>query len=156
MIFELIGSVHPEMIIISACLLGVNCRYDGSNKTNLRLVEFAKRHKCIPICPEQLGGLSTPRNPAKIQIGDGFDVINSQFRVIDIKGKDVTRQFIRGADEALNIAIMVGAENAILKDNSPSCGVNFISDDYGFKKGVGIFTALLINSGIKVSQGDTY
>jgi len=108
----------------------------------------------VPICPEQLGGLPTPRTPAKIQSGDGFDVLRSGARVIDIKGRDVTPQFIKGAIEAFNIAMLVGADKAILKDKSPSCGVNYIWDDDGLKEGKGVLTALLIDNGIKVSSGD--
>lgn len=140
------------MIIVSACLLGVNCRYDGSNKISPKLLEFVDKSTLIPVCPEQLGGLSTPRNPASIEMGDGFDVLNHIARVIDLHGNDLTSQFRRGAEETLNIMKLVGAKLAILKDKSPSCGVNYISDNDTLREGVGVLTALLFNSGMKVNS----
>ena len=145
-----------DMIVVSACLVGINCRHDGSSKTKPELLNLLEKKGAVPICPEQLGGLPTPRPPAKIQSGDGFDVLKSRSRVIDIKGRDVTPQFIKGAIEALNIARLVGAGEAILKDKSPSCGVNYIWEDDGLKEGKGVLTALLIDNGIKVTSGDTY
>ncbi|RJP56119.1 MAG: DUF523 domain-containing protein [Deltaproteobacteria bacterium] len=142
------------MIVVSACLVGINCRYDSSSKTKPELLDLLEKKRAVPVCPEQLGGLPTPRTPAKIQSGDGYDVLKSGARVIDIKGRDVTRQFIKGAIEAFNIAMLVGADKAILKDKSPSCGVNYIWDDDGLKEGKGVLTALLIDNGIKVSSGD--
>ncbi|MEW6615864.1 MAG: DUF523 domain-containing protein [Thermodesulfobacteriota bacterium] len=142
------------MIVISACLVGINCRHDGSSETKPELLDLLKKKGAVPVCPEQLGGLPTPRTPAKIQSGDGFDVLKSRARLIDIKGRDVTPQFIKGAIEALNVAMLVGANKAILKDKSPSCGVNYIWDDNGLKEGKGVLTALLIDNGIEVSSGD--
>ena len=143
-----------DMIVVSACLVGINCRYDSSSKTKPELLDLLEKKRAVPVCPEQLGGLPTPRTPAKIQSGDGYDVLKSGARVIDIKGRDVTRQFIKGAIEAFNIAMLVGADKAILKDKSPSCGVNYIWDDDGLKEGKGVLTALLIDNGIEVSSGD--
>jgi uncharacterized protein YbbK (DUF523 family) len=142
------------MIIASACLLGVNCRYDGSNKSSPRLLDLVRKHTIIPLCPEQLGGLPTPRKGAIIEGGDGFDVFNSQARVVDMGGNDVTTQFTRGAGEVLRIMRLVGAEAAILKDKSPSCGVNYIYGDFGLglREGVGVLTALLIRNGIRVNS----
>lgn len=143
------------IIVVSACLVGVNCRYDGSSKTNPELLDFMRKPGVVvPICPEQLGGLSTPRSPATIQRGDGFDVLNREARVIDLEGNDITAQFTRGAREALNIVRLVGAERAILKDKSPSCGFNYICEEDELREGVGVLTALLIDNGIKVSSGD--
>ena len=141
------------MIVVSACLVGINCRYDGSSETMPELLALLEKKRIVPICPEQLGGLPTPRTPAKIQRGDGYSVLKSISRVIDIKGRDVTPQFIKGAIEALNIARLVGAGEAILKDKSPSCGVNYIWEDEVLKEGKGVLTALLIDHGIKVSSG---
>lgn len=143
-----------DMIVVSACLVGINCRYDSFSKTKPELLDLLEKKRAVPVCPEQLGGLPTPRTPAKIQSGDGYDVLKSGARVIDIKGRDVTRQFIKGAIEAFNIVMLVGADKAILKDKSPSCGVNYIWDDDGLKEGKGVLTALLIDNGIKVSSGD--
>ncbi len=103
------------MIIISACLLGVKCRYDG--KILKRKIKLPKK-KLIPVCPEQLGGLPTPRLKAKL---------NDKGRAINEKGKDVTKNFQIGANEVLKITKLFGVKKAILKSNSPSCGVNGIT-----------------------------
>ncbi|MBW2552961.1 MAG: DUF523 domain-containing protein [Deltaproteobacteria bacterium] len=137
------------MILISACLIGINCRFDGSNTINDAIIKEIKDEGFIPVCPEQLGGLSTPRPSASIQNGTGFDVIGSSSKVIDINGRDVTREFLKGAQEALKIAKLLRVQKAILKENSPSCGVNFTSSNFKKIKGPGVFTALLRNEGIK-------
>jgi len=137
------------VILISACLIGINCRFDGSNTINDAIIKEIKDEGFIPVCPEQLGGLSTPRPSASIQNGTGFDVIGSSSKVIDINGRDVTREFLKGAQEALKIAKLLRVQKAILKENSPSCGVNFTSSSFKKIKGPGVFTALLRNEGIK-------
>jgi uncharacterized protein YbbK (DUF523 family) len=106
------------MLIVSACLAGVACRYDGESKPCDAVIRLVAEGKAIPVCPEQLGGLSTPRLPAE-QLGD---------KVIRNDGMDVTDAFNRGAQEALKIAQMVGAKKAILKARSPSCGSGKIYD----------------------------
>lgn len=105
-------------ILVSACLFGCDCRYKGDNCKKEELVALAKRHTLVPVCPEQLGGLSTPRNPAEI-CGD---------KVISNAGKDVTGEYQKGAETALYIAKTVGADAAVLKANSPSCGKDIIYD----------------------------
>jgi uncharacterized protein YbbK (DUF523 family) len=120
--------------------------------------KLIKEGKAIPVCPEQLGGLSTPRNPAEIVGGDGEDVLDGKARVIDNQGRDVTDAFIRGAYETYRIAKTIGADEAILKEKSPSCGSCWIYDGsfQGKKKpGVGVTTALLKRKGIKVISEDT-
>ena len=105
-------------ILISACLLGVRCRYDGENKTYPGIEELARRHTLVPVCPEQLGGLSTPRPPSERQ-GD---------RVVANTGADVTMQYRRGAEETLRLCRLFGCEAAVLKERSPSCGKGSIYD----------------------------
>ena len=94
------------MIAVSACLLGINCKYNGNNNKNDKVVDYLKDKEYILICPEQLGGLSTPRKPSEIVDGDGYDVINNDSNIIDNTGKDVTKEFINGANECLKIAKM--------------------------------------------------
>jgi uncharacterized protein YbbK (DUF523 family) len=106
------------MIIVSACLAGLHCRYDGSEKPCAEVIRLVAEGKAIPICPEQLGGLPTPRQPSEIN-GD---------RVIRKDGGDVTAEFQQGAREALKLAQLVGAKTAILKAKSPSCGSGKIYD----------------------------
>ena len=113
-------------ILISACLLGVCCRYDGASKPHPLAVELAEKHELIPVCPEQLGGLETPRPPAERQ---GKAVIAKN-------GADVTEQYRRGAEEALKLCRLLGCEAAVLKERSPSCGSGEIYD--------GTFTGTLI------------
>lgn len=136
------------MYIISKCLLGYDCKYNGGNNLNRNVVEFAKSHVCTLICPETAGGLMSPRPPAEqVATEDG------SFRVIDNNGKDVTDAFRNGAEESiessLEDAISKGEliEGAILKARSPSCGCNIIYDGSftGTKtSGNGVFTARLI------------
>lgn len=131
------------MKLCSACLLGVKCRYDGKDSLNKRVIELLKTEFLIPVCPEQLGGLPTPREPAEI-VGN---------RVITKSGIDVTEKFVRGAKETLRIAKLFGVKEAILKQGSPSCGCGRIYDGtFSGKtiKGDGVTTALLKKHGIKV------
>ena len=100
-----------ENLLISACLLGVQCRYDGGSKPVMPTVALMEQYHLIPICPEQLGGLPTPRPPAERRGG----------RVVTQSG-DVTEQYLRGAEETLKLCRRLGCEAAVLKERSPSCG----------------------------------
>lgn len=137
------------MYIISACLAGINCRYNGGNNESERVREIIDEKECVLVCPEEMGMLPTPRPPAEIING----------KVIDKNGKDVTDNFIQGAEKALEIAekksVELGQkiELAILKANSPSCGCGKVYD--GTFSGIltdgdGIFAALLKKKGIPV------
>lgn len=138
------------MILVSACLVGINCRYDGSSLINEDLLKKIKLEGFIPVCPEQLGGLPTPRPSATIQNGIGADVVAGKAKIIDINGQDLTKKFLKGAQETLKIAKLLGVQGAILKDNSPSCGVNFTNSDFKKVKGSGVFTATLKSEGVKI------
>lgn len=105
-------------VLVSACLLGVSCRYDGQSKAYPLVEELCRRHQVVPICPEQLGGLSTPRTPAERQ-GE---------RVVTRSGGDVTAQYRRGAEEVVRLAKLLGCTVAVLKERSPSCGSGQIYD----------------------------
>jgi uncharacterized protein YbbK (DUF523 family) len=132
-----------NLIIVSACLADVACRYNGAGKPNEKVIGLVSEGKAIPICPEQLGGLPTPRALAEI-IGK---------RVIRQDGVDVTEAFNRGAQEALKIARLVGAKRAILKARSPSCGCGKIYDGSFSGRlvdGNGVFTELCKKDGIEV------
>ncbi|QRG68847.1 DUF523 domain-containing protein [Brevibacillus choshinensis] len=141
------------MKMISACLIGCECRYDQKSCLNQELEQLLREGKVIPVCPEQLGGLPTPRPPAEIVGGDGFDVLDGNARIIDQKGNDVTEEFLTGARQALKLAQTVGATSAILKENSPSCGSSFVYDGtFSGKKvtGTGLTAALFRRNGIEV------
>ncbi|MBI5182663.1 MAG: DUF523 domain-containing protein [Nitrospirae bacterium] len=140
------------MIIVSACLAGFNCRYDGTNSNNDLIAKMVANKKAFPICPEQMGGLSTPRPSAEIKNGDGNDVLNEKGRVITIYGDDITHKIIKGAEEVLKFAKMIGAKEAVLKDKSPSCGVAQIYRNGEIVNGMGVCSAILKREGIEVSQ----
>lgn len=132
-----------EKILVSACLLGTNCKYSGGNNYSEEVMEFLKEYEIIPICPEQLGGLPTPR-PASEIIGD---------KVMNNEGTDVTSNYQKGAEETLKIAQLLGIKKALLKAKSPSCGNGKIYD--GTFSGIlttgdGITTKLLKENNIEV------
>lgn len=144
--------------IVSACLLGVNCRYDGKNSINRTVFEFIKKEDLnpIPVCPEQLAGLPTPRKRCEIE-GDGFGVLDRVSRVISEDGEDVTEFFIKGAREALKIAEITSSKIALLKSKSPSCGAGRIYDGTftgSFRRGYGVTAALLKKNEIEVIEFD--
>ncbi|WP_124727857.1 DUF523 domain-containing protein [Staphylospora marina] len=145
--------------IVSACFAGLHCRYDGKHNRVEEIVELIRSGEAIPVCPEQLGGLKTPRPPAEIVGGDGDDVLDGKARVVDNRGNDVTEQFLRGAREALALAKAVGAKHAILKEKSPSCGSCAIYDGTfsGRKKpGAGVTAALFRRHGIRVESEENF
>lgn len=145
--------------IVSACLAGIQCRYDQKHQKEDRILELVRNGKAIPVCPEQIGGLSTPRPPAEIEGGDGEDVLDGKAKVIDIHGNDVTEAFIQGAYETLKIAKEIGATEAILKERSPSCGSCMIynGEFTGNKKpGSGVTAALLRRHQIQVRSEEQY
>ena len=131
------------MMIVSACLAGFPCRYDGKAKPCAEAVELVRAGKAIPVCPEQLGGLPTPRPPCEIRSG----------RVIDTSGADRTESFHRGAQAVLTLAQTYGATYALLQNRSPSCGTGWIYDGTFSKTliaGDGITARLLQENGIQV------
>ena len=132
-----------EPILVSACLLGVPCRYDGRAKPSGAVTALLAEHVLIPFCPEVYGGLATPREPAEIRAG----------RVIARSGRDVTEAYRRGAAEALQLTKLYGCRFAILKERSPSCGKGVVHDG-GFTGGLipgdGITAALLTANGVGV------
>lgn len=130
-------------ILISACLLGVPCRYDGTSTTDKRILSLAEMHHLVPVCPEQLGGLPTPRPPAE----------RHDTRVLTRDERDVTAAFARGAEETLRLAKLFSCRIAILKSNSPSCGSGQIYDGCFCGRlipGDGMTAALLKAEGLTV------
>ncbi|MFL0251713.1 DUF523 domain-containing protein [Clostridium neuense] len=141
------------MQLVSACLCGINCRYSGDSSVNKKIIELLKNGGALPVCPEQLGGLQTPRKPCEIVGGAGKEVLLGKAKVIDKDGNDRTFEFVRGAQEVLNIAKIVGSKKAILKAKSPSCGCGKIYDGtFSGNKiaGNGITAQLLLENGIEV------
>jgi uncharacterized protein YbbK (DUF523 family) len=142
------------MKLVSACLLGIRCAWSGDDKyQNDQAIELSRVETLIPVCPEQLGGLPTPRAPQEIQGGTGDDVLNGKCRVMNKDGEDVTRQFIQGAEETLRIAKKLKAKEFVAKSESPSCGCGRIYDGSFSGKlidGDGVTTALLKRNGIRI------
>jgi uncharacterized protein YbbK (DUF523 family) len=135
---------------ISACLLGVACRYDGCSLLPTDWYPIPGGTTLTPICPEQLGGLATPRAPAQIEHGSGADVLQGRARVLDATGTDVTDAFVRGAHETLRLCRALGIERMILKTHSPSCGAGAIRRGSERVAGDGVTAALLRREGIEI------
>lgn len=141
------------MRIVSACLAGLNTRYNGKSKPITGVIRMLTDGEAIAICPEQLGGLPIPRPHAEIKGGDGEDVLKRKARVFDCNGGNMTNEFIKGANETLKIAKEYGAKEAIFASRSPSCGCGKIYDgsfNGKLRDGDGVTTALLKRNGIKV------
>jgi uncharacterized protein YbbK (DUF523 family) len=136
--------------MVSSCLVGIDSRYDGNSKLDESIIKFLRGGIYIPICPEQLGGLPTPRNRAEIVGGNGFDVLKGRAMVIDSSGYDLTENFIKGANEVLKIVNLLNIKKAILKEVSPSCGRNFICCKGRLVPGIGVTAAILRSFNIEV------
>lgn len=134
-----------EKLLVSACLLGENCKYSGGNNRNETVLAFLKDHEAVPVCPEVLGGLPAPRTPAEIVDG----------AVIARDGENVDQAFRRGAELALDIARRAGAELAVLQPRSPSCGVRQVYDGtFSGRRvpGMGVFARLLAENGFRLLE----
>ena len=138
------------MKAISACLLGVACRYDGRPLDPALQVASPSDAAWVPLCPEQLGGLATPRIPAQITGGSGEDVLVGRARVINEEGEDVTEAFLRGAHEALALCRRLGVTEVHLKARSPSCGAGQIYRGRALVPGQGVAAALLAREGLRL------
>ena len=135
-------------ILVSACLLGYDCKYNGKNNYNSKIVELLKEHEVIPVCPEMLGGLTCPRIPCE-KVRD---------KVMDKEGNDCTKQFIKGAEIALNIAKEKQVDFAILQRRSPSCGYSLIYDgtfNGNLIVGSGIFAQKLQSLDIPIMEAES-
>lgn len=142
-----------ERYVVSACLAGARTRYDGTAATSAFVERLVREGRALPVCPEQLGGFSTPRFPMEISGGNGSDVLDGEAGVFTREGHDVTERFTRGAFEAAGLAALYGANRAILKSRSPSCGCGLVNDGSftgRLAEGDGVFAALLKRSGIDV------
>ena len=147
----------PNIILVSACLIGIACRYDGRSRPVKGLCDLAAQGVLLPICPEVAGGLTAPRPPAEIEGAsaglDGHAVLDGRSRVTHADGADVTAQFVRGAKAALAVVQHLGIREAVLKACSPSCGAGQIpsgSLDGRRVAGDGVTAALLKRAGIRV------
>jgi uncharacterized protein YbbK (DUF523 family) len=136
------------MYIVSSCLAGINSRYDGRDNENKIILQLMKQGKAIPLCPEQLGGLPTPRICCEIRINESGNKI-----VISKDGRDLTKEFKEGAEKVLKVAQALGVKKAILKAKSPSCGCGHVYDGTfsgNLVEGNGLTAELLMKNGIEV------
>ena len=140
------------MILVSACLLGYPCRYDGLTTPSAELMERLGNESIIAVCPEQLGGLPTPRPPADIMGPDGGAVLNGQAKVVDRTDTDRTDAFLHGARCVLALAEQVQATAVYLKNRSPSCAVQSFVDKKGVQRGSGVTAAILTRAGFEVIE----
>ncbi len=142
------------MYLVSACLAGINCRYDGKSTINLELEELVRNGKAIALCPEVIAGLNIPRDSCEIiATNDG------EKKVISKEKKDLTEAFMDGAQKTLAIAKTIGIKTAILKSRSPSCGCGQVYDgefNGTLKKGNGVTVEVLMDNGIKVYTEENY
>lgn len=141
-------------ILVSACLLGLPTRYDGGHCRRDDVERLAEGCPLVPVCPEQLGGLPTPREPAQINWGDGQDILEGRSRAMTRREEDVTVQLVRGAAAVAEIARVLGAKRALLKEGSPSCGVKRIKRNGEEVAGMGVTTARLRWEGLQVEGLD--
>lgn len=136
-----------EKILISACLLGENCKYNGGNNYTPEVEALRERYELVPVCPEQLGGLPTPRTPAE-RVGD---------RVVNREGADVTDAFRQGAEKTLEIACASGIAKAVFQVRSPSCGSGTVYDGTfsgTLTAGQGVTAELLEKNGVNICRSD--
>ncbi len=148
------------MIMVSACLVGLDSKYNGKSNHNTDIEKLVKIGNAILVCPEQMGGCSTPRNPCEIANNcTGEDVLCGNARVVDLHGQDYTAKFLKGAAETLKVAQLFNISMAILKARSPSCGCGKIYDGTFSGRlidGNGVAAQILINNGYKVFTEDNY
>ena len=137
-------------VLVSACLMGRPCRFDGRDKLQPDLLDAlrAERVEVVAFCPEEASGLATPRRPARIQGGGGDAVLDGSARVVDDSGEEVTAAYIDGARQAVAKAKQEGCEAAYLKERSPSCGCAQLHTAEGLARGCGVTAALLRRSGV--------
>lgn len=147
------------MILVSSCLAGLQVRYNGTHCLNKKIHDLAAQNKAITICPELLGGFSTPREPAEIEGGDGEDVLDGKAKVVGKSGRDVTELYIKGAYATVEKAKEINATLVVLKEDSPSCGSSTIyNGEFKGEKivGNGVTSALLKRNGFKVISEEQF
>lgn len=139
-------------ILVSACLLGLLTRYDGKTKRHEGVLDYLKREGLIPVpvCPEQLAGLPTPRPATRFEAGDGEGVLDGCGRAVNENGEVVNQLFLKGAVETMKVVRLAGCREALLKERSPSCGVRQIYRGEEIVPGKGVTAALLARNGVRL------
>lgn len=148
------------LILVSSCLAGIECRYDGTHRLKEKIRSLVEEKKAVTVCPELLGGFSTPRQSAEIVGGTGKDVLAGDAKVIEKSGRDVTDLYVKGAYKTLEMALKLQVTHVVLKQFSPSCGSKSIyNGTFSGERiqGEGVTSALLRKAGITVlSEEDLY
>ena len=139
-----------EPILVSACLLGLQTRYDGRSKHCQKVMDFLQKHQliAIPVCPEQLAGMPTPRDATQFDNGHGNDVLHGRGTVVSRSGQCMNEVFCHGAEEVLKVARLTGCNKALFKERSPSCGVHQIYRQGARVSGMGVTAARLAEEGM--------
>lgn len=140
-------------VLVSACLAGRACAYDGTARPRDEILELVREGRAVLVCPEDEGGLGTPRPVAEIQDGDGGDVLDGRARVLTDDGVDVTAEYLEGARIAVQRALQNGCKVAVLKARSPACGCGAIYDgtfSNTLRKGDGVAAAALKRAGLEI------
>lgn len=147
-----------KLALVSLCLLGVDCRYNGKNKKMKHLDKLLEKYVPIPFCPEQVGGLPTPRPASFFIDGDGEAVLKGEARIVNEKGEDVTSYFLKGCQEAVKLIRLLNIDTVILKDRSPACGVEYIWIGDSCVEGKGVLKAILerLNFKVEIINGDRF
>lgn len=139
--------------LVSACLAGINCTHKGKNNLRKSIKKLMDKGLALPVCPETMGSLPTPRENSEIVGGDGGDVLCKRARVVTRSGKNISKKMIAGAKKALGLAKKYKIQKAILKSKSPACGFGQIHDGTFrnvLKRGDGVLSALLRQNGIRI------
>jgi uncharacterized protein YbbK (DUF523 family) len=142
-----------KKFLVSACLAGINCTFRGKNNLNDNVKKLVDNGEAVALCPEVFGSLGVPRENIELRGGDGNDILDGKAKAISSSGRDVTKDVVAGAHKVVEIVKRYGINKAILKSNSPTCGVGRIYDgtfSNTLKNGDGVLAALLKRNGIKV------
>ncbi len=148
------ASLVAPPVAVSACLLGIVCRYDGGSKPLAHLDRLLDGRVVLPLCPEVLAGLGVPRPPMAFEGGDGAAAMDGAARLVDEHGRDCTALLAAGVTLAVRLARAAGCESALLKARSPSCGVHQVHTQTGLIEGCGMFTAACRQASIRVRSDE--
>jgi len=143
-------------IIVSACLVGKRCRYNGEDRTHAGVTRFLRGKNYVAVCPEMLAGWGVPRPPVEFHGGGARSVVERKAGIIDERGRDRTTSLLKGVAKAVRRAVVLEAREAILKEKSPSCGVGQVYRDGRLRRGEGVFTYWLRRYGVKARSEESF
>ena len=143
-------------VVVSACLVGSRCRYNGEHRAHAGVLRYLKGKKYIAVCPEKLAGWGVPRPPVEFSGGGARRVVEGEASVVDDRGRNRTASLLRGARRALGRALASQPAEAILKEKSPSCGVRRVYREGRLVRGGGVFTFWLKSRGIAVRSEESF